>query len=93
MQNATVAAAPSAFCTAATPRSRTPCCCEKIKLLCPSNFALRRLRWHNSGNIFIMSLLVILFPILGSLLCVLVCADQQASDAMEAANVRELDLP
>jgi hypothetical protein len=93
VQNATSAAAPPAFCTLAFPRSRAPWRREKIKPLCPSNFALRRLRWHDSGDMFTMSLLVILFPIIGSLLCVLVCADQQASDAMEAANVRELDLP
>ena len=88
MQSATSAAAPPAFCTLGAARSRVPRGREKIKPLCPSNFAHRRLRWHNSGDIFAMSLLVILFPILGSLLCVLVCADQQASDAMEAANVR-----
>jgi hypothetical protein len=83
----------SAFCTPRLARPSPAGCAEKTKPLCPSHFPHRRLHWHNSRDIFAMSLLVILFPILGSLLCVLVYADQQAADAMEAAQVRETDLP
>jgi hypothetical protein len=38
-----------------------------------------------------MTLLIVSFLLLGSLLCVLVAADHQASDAVETARVRRFE--
>jgi hypothetical protein len=39
-----------------------------------------------------MSILIVLFPILGSLLCALVYADRQAAAAVEAMRVSDSNL-
>jgi len=72
---------------------RRPRAGEKINPLGTSNFAQGRLRWHNFRDTLVMSFLVILFPVICSLLCALVCADHQASDVVESARVRDVELP
>ena len=65
---------------------------EKINLLAASKFSIGDLRWHKSRDTLCMLILIVLFPIIGSLLCVLVFADHQASEAVDAVRVRKIDL-
>jgi hypothetical protein len=63
----------------------------KIKSLAFSSFPHAGDRWHVSRDRERMIFLIVSFVILGSLLCALVGADHQASDAVETARVRTFE--
>jgi hypothetical protein len=58
------------------------------KQLAVKVFLCGREGWHVSRDGRPMIVLIISFVVIGSLLCLLVGADHQASDAVEAARVR-----
>ncbi len=67
-------------------------CKKRINPLRGRDFSIRGLHWHEPRDRVGMSILIVLFPFFGSLLCVLVSADYQASKAIEAVRVRKTDL-